>query len=411
MSHRRRRVSRLLLAVLALTIAVGLFTYIQRVSSSKAANTTAAAPSATSPAAVAADGVAPLAAPAAALTPQPAQPDTLQPLRTQTPSALVTETPSAPAAGSTGPDAGPVPSVTIIALGEKPAAPFPAPSASQGKVTIQPYAAPNGGSSPSVRTTAASGPAAIAQGRAKMQAGNLLEARDTVNAALASGRLGAGDAAAARRLLSEINQTIVFSPRRFADDRWGGTYSVQSGDRLDRIGARYGLTPALLMRLNGISDARRLRAGATIKVLKGPFHAVVNKNAFRLDLYLGAPGGPESVYVTSYPVGLGANDSTPEGKWLVEAEKKIRNPVYYSPRGEGIIEADDPRNPLGEYWIGLAGTEGDAVGKESYGIHGTIEPDSIGKQASMGCVRMRNEDVGVVFDALMEGKSTVVVVD
>jgi lipoprotein-anchoring transpeptidase ErfK/SrfK len=163
------------------------------------------------------------------------------------------------------------------------------------------------------------------------------------------------------------------------------------------------------MHLNNISDARRLRAGATLKVLKGPFHAVVNKSEFRLDLYLGAPGGPDSVYVTSFHVGLGKDDSTPVGKWVVEPEKKIKNPVYYSPRGEGIVAADDPKNPLGDYWIGLAGTDGDAVGKQSYGIHGTIEPDSIGKQASMGCVRMRNEDVARVFECLAEGKSTVVV--
>ena len=251
----------------------------------------------------------------------------------------------------------------------------------------------------------------LAQAKEKVQAGKLLEARDLVNAALASGRVFANDAGAARQLLSEINQTIVLSTRRFADDKWGGTYSVQPGDRLDRIGAKYGMTPGMLMKLNGIADARRLRAGATIKVLKGPFHAVVNKEAFRLDLYLGAPGGADSLYVTSFPVGLGKDDSTPEGKWVVDPEKKIRNPVYYGPRGEGVIEADDPRNPLGEYWIGLAGTEGEAVGKLSYGIHGTIDPASIGKQASMGCVRMRNEDVAVVFDALVEGKSTVLVVD
>jgi lipoprotein-anchoring transpeptidase ErfK/SrfK len=269
-------------------------------------------------------------------------------------------------------------------------------------VTIQPYSPPSGAN--------AGGPA-LAQARGKMQSGNLLEARDLANGALASGRLSGNDVASAKQLLSEINQTVVFSPRRFPDDPWGGTYSVQPGDRLDRIGARYGVTPALLMKLNGIADARRLRAGATIKVLKGPFHAVVSKNSYRLDLYLGAPGGSGSVFVTSFTVGLGANDSTPKGKWLVEPEKKIKNPVYYSPRGEGIIDADDPKNPLGEYWIGLVGTDGDAVGKQSYGIHGTIEPDSIGKQASMGCVRMRNEEVGTVFDALVEGKSTVVVTD
>src|SRR4029453_10517835 len=129
---------------------------------------------------------------------------------------------------------------------------------------------------------------------------------------------------------------------------------------------------------NGLADARRLRAGSTIKVLKGPFHAVVNKSSFRLDLYLGGlPGsGADVMYVTSYPVGLGKDNSTPVGKWQVEADRKVKNPVYYSPRGEGEIAADDPKNPLGEFWIGLAGLEGEAVGKESYGIHGTLEAET-----------------------------------
>jgi lipoprotein-anchoring transpeptidase ErfK/SrfK len=96
---------------------------------------------------------------------------------------------------------------------------------------------------------------------------------------------------------------------------------------------------------------------------------------------------------------------------MVEPQKKLKNPTYYSPRGEGVISADDPKNPLGEFWIGLAGVDGHAVGKQSYGIHGTIEPDSIGKQASMGCIRMRNEDVAEVFELLVEGRSNVTIRD
>jgi lipoprotein-anchoring transpeptidase ErfK/SrfK len=75
------------------------------------------------------------------------------------------------------------------------------------------------------------------------------------------------------------------------------------------------------------------------------------------------------------------------------------------------IEADDPKNPLGEFWIGLEGVDGNAVGQESYGIHGTIEPDSIGKMASLGCIRMLNDDVAVLYEMLVEGKSIVVVRD
>ena len=95
----------------------------------------------------------------------------------------------------------------------------------------------------------------------------------------------------------------------------------------------------------------------------------------------------------------------------VGRESKLKNPAYYSPRGEGVIAADDPKNPLGEFWIGLTGVDGHAVGKLSYGIHGTIDPDSIGKQSSMGCIRMHNEDVAQVFQLLIEGKSTVTVRD
>jgi lipoprotein-anchoring transpeptidase ErfK/SrfK len=76
-----------------------------------------------------------------------------------------------------------------------------------------------------------------------------------------------------------------------------------------------------------------------------------------------------------------------------------------------VIAAGDPRNPLGDFWIGLAGIDGHAVGKVSYGIHGTIEPDSIGKEASMGCIRMRNEDVAIVFELLVEAKSKLIVRD
>ena len=138
---------------------------------------------------------------------------------------------------------------------------------------------------------------------------------------------------------------------------------------------------------------------------------MVSKSKFTLDIYLGTPGEPGSMFITTYGVGLGKDDSTPTGTWMAEAGKKIKNPVYYSPRGEGVTDADDPKNPLGERWIGLTGIDGHAIGKSSYGIHGTIDETSIGKQESMGCIRMKNADVELVFDLVVDGKSIVVVKD
>jgi LysM repeat protein len=251
----------------------------------------------------------------------------------------------------------------------------------------------------------------LADARAKRDAGDLLGARKILNDALVSGRLLPADADGARKLIAEINRTVFFSPKRFENDEFGGTHTVKSGELLRTIAERNDVTWELLARLNGISDPRKLRAGQNIKVVKGPFNAIVTKSRFTLDIYLGPPGEPGSLYVATFPVGLGSDDSTPTGTWMVETHKKLKNPTYFSPRGEGVIDAGDPANPLGERWIGLVGIDGNAIGKESYGIHGTIEPDSIGKMASMGCIRMRNEDVELVFDMLTEGKSVVVVKD
>ena len=44
-----------------------------------------------------------------------------------------------------------------------------------------------------------------------------------------------------------------------------------------------------------------------------------------------------------------------------------------------------PNNPVGVMWI--------ALNKKGIGIHGTNSPDSIGRAASHGCIRLANWDV------------------
>ncbi len=48
-------------------------------------------------------------------------------------------------------------------------------------------------------------------------------------------------------------------------------------------------------------------------------------------------------------------------------------------------------------------------GKDTlYRIHGTVEPKSIGKSVSSGCVRMLNEDVADLFDQVAIGTQVIV---
>ncbi len=63
-------------------------------------------------------------------------------------------------------------------------------------------------------------------------------------------------------------------------------------------------------------------------------------------------------------------------------------------------------NPFGPRWIGLQVPEDENGSK--YGIHGTNEPDSIGKYASGGCIRMDNNEVKELYD-LVEVNTPVII--
>jgi len=63
-----------------------------------------------------------------------------------------------------------------------------------------------------------------------------------------------------------------------------------------------------------------------------------------------------------------------------------------------------PGNPLGARALYLFADGGDT----SYRIHGTNTPKSIGREASSGCIRMRNEDVEDLFDRVDKGALVVV---
>ena len=107
--------------------------------------------------------------------------------------------------------------------------------------------------------------------------------------------------------------------------------------------------------------------------------------------------------LTAYRVGLGANESTPDGDFMIKT--RLKNPDWYSETLGQIIPHGDSRNILGTRWLGFEARE-DARG---FGIHGTTDPDSIGKNESAGCIRMRNGDVEELFELIArETKVTVI---
>jgi L,D-transpeptidase ErfK/SrfK len=94
-----------------------------------------------------------------------------------------------------------------------------------------------------------------------------------------------------------------------------------------------------------------------------------------------------------YPIAVGKK-STPSPDGTFHIASRVVKPTWYKP---GQTVGPGPANPLGTRWMGL--------GYKGYGIHGTNMPNSIGKAASHGCIRMRNHDVEELFELVRVGDS------
>lgn len=115
------------------------------------------------------------------------------------------------------------------------------------------------------------------------------------------------------------------------------------------------------------------------EALREPLSILVDKTTHTLALVSG------SVLIRSYPVGLGG-DRTPEGEFTIT--EKVRNP---NGRDNGTF-----------------GSRGMTLSDTLYAIHGTNQPSTIGKDKSLGCIRMLKPDVEELFDLAPKGTKVVI---
>ena len=234
-----------------------------------------------------------------------------------------------------------------------------------------------------------------------------VEARAMLSAAMLTSGISSADTERVRTELTKLNQRLIFGPEIIPGDPFVTSYVIEAGDSLAKLPRKLSLNVdwRFLQRINNISAPERVRVGQRIKVVKGPFHAIVHKPTFRMDLYMGA--GSDRVYVRSFTVGLGEFGATPEGEFVVKQNSKLVDPAWTNPRTGEFFASGDPNNPLGKFWVGLIGVSENIRDLETYGIHGTIDPESIGQLRSMGCVRMLADDIALVYEVMIEGVSHV----
>ena len=181
-------------------------------------------------------------------------------------------------------------------------------------------------------------------------------------------------------------------------------------DPADELAERFHMSVSLLHALNPQADFGAV--GTSLLVVR-PSSGLIGQPVARIEVDKGAnqvraldAGGR---LVAAFPATVGSTERpAPSGTWAVRAV--VANPDYtYDPRrltfgrkGMGVLTIPPgPNNPVGSTWIALT--------KPTYGIHGSPDPNKVGKTASHGCVRLTNWDATTLGRAVKRGTPVVFV--
>lgn len=190
------------------------------------------------------------------------------------------------------------------------------------------------------------------------------------------------------------------------------SYTVQRGDSLISIGARFGVGAGLLAANNKLLPSAFLKLGQQLRIDNRHIVPNISTDGIvinipqRMLFYF-----KEGRLLRSFPVGLGRPDwPTPTGPFKIVAKEE--NPTWDVPksiqeemRREGKVVRTcvppGPDNPLGKHWLGLS------IG--GYGIHGTNIPASIYQFQTHGCIRAHPDDIAALFNEVSPGTAGLLV--
>ena len=191
------------------------------------------------------------------------------------------------------------------------------------------------------------------------------------------------------------------------------TYKVVNGDTLRTIGAKLGVDWKKIAVENGLEPASSLKAGLTLRITVSEIIPETIETGILIDvpgrmLFLFDRGIP----FMTVPVGLGMPRKegrkrgweTPEGKFTIKG--KLKSPDWKVPEsiqeemrreGRAVKESypPGPKNPVGGYVLQTT--------LPGILIHDTIDPSSLHRFMSHGCVRLLRRDMEQLFENVTTG--------
>ena len=184
--------------------------------------------------------------------------------------------------------------------------------------------------------------------------------------------------------------------------------SATTRDNISKIAYRYDIGFNAIQKANPQYHPSNLfKSETTLQIptrhlLPNHTRAGIVVNLPEMRMYYFPKGSNE---VLTYPIGIGkVGKNIPMQKAVVT--RKATNPYWYPPqdiidfnREQGVnlpkIMPPGPDNPLGTYAIYMS--------IPTYLIHSTIFPESVGRRASFGCIRMYEADIEEFYPTITRG--------
>jgi LysM repeat protein len=170
----------------------------------------------------------------------------------------------------------------------------------------------------------------------KLAAGRYAEALAALSIWYDDPSLGLEESQRLEDLLGQLAGTVIYSQQ----DLLMPPHVVAAGESLPSVARPLGISWQLLAKINGIANPQDLVAGEHLKVIGGPFDAVVSVSRRRLSLQLGGN------YAGSFPVVVGRQFLSRVGSSIAVADVRradaAAKPSIMLADGLVIEAAEDP---------------------------------------------------------------------
>lgn len=199
--------------------------------------------------------------------------------------------------------------------------------------------------------------------------------------------LSPSEATEVNTLLGQLAGSVIYS----TEHRLEPPYMVQAGERLETIAKKYDVPWQLLAKINGITSADQLQPGQQLKVVRGPFSAIVDISQRKMTLML------DRRYAGRFSLNVDPKVTIEEGHWQVN--QKLLTPANARLPGAG------PTTPTEERSLMLSNTTGGA--SQVAILRGAASSNPLAEPAER-VLRMNPTDAEDVFDILSLGSKVVI---